>query len=182
MIPKGLSRVATKGFSMREDSDYQPKGRPLTGRTVLLMLLGFFGVMLVANFIMARMAVKTFSGLDQKNPYDVGVAYNQEIAAAKAQAELGWSVDLTRTHDGPATQVTAAVKDRAGRAVGGLEASMHFFYPATQKLDKVVVASATADGVYSGAAELPRGHWEVEIDLKRDGERLFRTRNTLDIE
>jgi nitrogen fixation protein FixH len=167
---------------MHEDSDYQPKGRPLTGRMVLLMLFGFFGVMLVANFTMARMAVKTFSGLDQNNPYDTGVAYNKEIAAAKAQNAMGWSVDLTRGQDGGATQVTATVKDRAGQPVSGLDASLHFFYPATRKLDKEVVANAIADGVYSGDAALTRGHWDVEIDLKRDGERLFRSRNTLDIE
>ncbi len=167
---------------MQDDSDYRPKGRPLTGRRVLMMLLAFFGVMLGANFIMARMAIKTFSGIDENHPYDAGIAYNKEIAAARAQGELGWTVDLTRTQDGPATQVTATVKDKSGTLVGGLDVSLHFYYPATNRLDKQIVANAVADGVYSGAAELTRGHWDVEIDLKRGGERLFRSRNAIDIE
>ena len=84
---------------MKDESDYRPGGRVLTGRMVLLMLVGFFGVMLAVNFVFATYAVKTFSGLDSDNPYDSGLAYNKEIAAAKAQADLGWTVDLTRTPD-----------------------------------------------------------------------------------
>ncbi len=167
---------------MKEESDYQPVGRPLTGRTVLAMLAAFFGVMLLANFIMARQAIKTFSGLDTANPYDTGLAYNHEIAAAKAQAALGWSVELTRTPGGSATQLTATVKDKAGQPVTGLDVSMHFFYPATSKFDREIVAGAVADGVYSGAAELAPGRWDVELNLKRNGERQFRSRNSLTIE
>jgi nitrogen fixation protein FixH len=167
---------------MQEDSDYRPGGRPLTGRVVMLMLTAFFGLMLLVNFIMATYAVKTFSGLDSDNPYDAGLAYNKEIAAAKAQAALGWSVDLTRTPDGAATQVTATVKDKAGQPVAGLDVSLHFYYPATRKLDRELAASPIADGVYAGAATLAPGRWDVEIDLKRDGVRQFRSRNQLIVE
>jgi nitrogen fixation protein FixH len=167
---------------MTEESDYRPGGRPLTGRKVLALLAGFFGVMLLANFIMAREAVKTFSGLDTDNPYDSGLAYNQDIAASKAQAALGWIVELTRTPDGQATQLTATVKDKAGQPVTGLDVSMHFLHPATRKFDREIVASAVADGIYAGAADLAPGRWEVEIDLKRNGERQFRSRNQLTIE
>src|SRR6266568_5894928 len=105
---------------MIETSDYKPGGRKLTGRTVFLMIGAFFGVMFLANFIMATYAVKTFSGLDADDPYDSGLAYNREIAASKAQAELGWNVELTRTADGPATQLTVVAKDKAGLPLSGL--------------------------------------------------------------
>jgi nitrogen fixation protein FixH len=116
------------------------------------------------------------------SPYDVGVDYNKEIAAAKAQNALGWSVDLTRTQDGPATQITATVKDKDGHPVSGLDVSLHFFHPANRSLDREITANAVAEGVYSGAAQLTRGHWDAEVNFKRDGERLFRSRNALDIE
>lgn len=167
---------------MTEQSDYHPGGKPLTGRKVAALLIGFFGVMLLANFIMAREAITTFSGLDKSNPYDSGLAYNQDIAAAKAQAALGWSVELTRLLDGQATQLTASVKDKAGQAVAGLDVSMHFLHPATSRFDHVIKAGAVADGVYTGAADLTPGHWEVEIDFSRNGERQFRSRNSLTIE
>jgi nitrogen fixation protein FixH len=167
---------------MQEESDYRPGGRPLTGRKVMALLAGFFGVMLLANFIMARAAIKTFSGLDKDNPYDSGLAYNRDIAAAKAQAALGWSVELTRTPDGPATQLTATVKDKAGQPVTGLDVSMHFLHPATSKFDRDTAAGAIAEGVYAAAAELAPGRWEVEVDFNRNGERQFRSRNQLTVE
>jgi nitrogen fixation protein FixH len=167
---------------MDENSDYQPGGRPLTGRSVLMMLLAFFGIMLLANFIMARQAVKTFSGLDADNPYDSGLAYNKEVAASKAQAILGWSVDLTQTSGSGATQLTATVRDKAGLPVSGLDVSMRFIYPATRKFDREVAAVPVADGVYSGSAQLVGGKWEVEIDVIRAGERQFRSRNQITIE
>ena len=167
---------------MDKESDYQPGGRPLTGRTVLLMLAAFFGVMFLANFIMAREAVKTFSGLDTDNPYDSGLAYNKDITAAKEQAARGWIVELTRTPDGAATQLTATVKDKAGQPVTGLDVSLHFFHPASRKFDRQVAAGAIADGVYAGAAELAPGRWDVEVDMMRNGERQFRSRNQLTIE
>ncbi|MBB4197262.1 nitrogen fixation protein FixH [Rhodoblastus sphagnicola] len=167
---------------MIEDSDYQPKGQPLTGRKVLFMLIGFFGVMLGVNFYMAREAVMTHPGLDIAHPYDAGVAYNKEIAAAKAQEGLGWSVGLSRSSQGGATEVTVTVKDRDGQPLNGLEAALHFVYPATSRLDKTVAASGIADGVYSGAAELRPGHWDVEIELKRNGEQAFRSRNAFNVE
>ncbi len=167
---------------MKEESDYQPGGRVLTGRKVMLMLVAFFGLMLLVNFIMATMAVKTFSGLDADNPFDTGLAYNKEITAAKAQAALGWTVEMNRTPSGAGTQVTATVKDNAGQPVRGLDVTIHFYYPATRKLDHDVTASPVADGVYAGAAQLGPGRWDVEIDLKRDGERQFRSRNQLTVE
>jgi nitrogen fixation protein FixH len=167
---------------MNENSDYQPGGRPLTGRSVLMMLLAFFGIMLLANFIMARQAVKTFSGLDADNPYDSGLAYNKEVAAAKVQAALAWSVDLTQTAGSGATQLTATVKDKEGQPVSGLDVTMRFIYPSTRKFDREVAAVAVADGVYSGSAELIGGKWDVEVDLKRNGERQFRSRNAIIIE
>jgi len=167
---------------MTEDSDYHPKGRPLTGRSVLVMLLAFFGVMFAVNFYMAREAIATHPGLDHKNPYEAGVAYNKEIAAAKAQATLGWSVDLSRAKKGPATEVTATVRDKAGQPVTGLEAALHFDYPSTSRRDVDVPAPALADGVYTGAAELTPGHWQLEIEFKRDGATVFRSKNSLNVE
>jgi len=138
--------------------------------------------MLAVNFVFATYAVKTFSGLDSDNPYDTGLAYNKEIAAAKAQADLGWTVDLTRTPESGATQITVSVKDKAGQPVSGLDVSLHFFYPATRKLDQRVSAAAVAEGIYSGAAPLSPGRWDVEVDLNRNGERQFRSRNQLTVD
>lgn len=167
---------------MIEDSDYHPTGKILTGRMVLAILVGFFGVMLAVNFIFASYAVKTFSGLDADNPYDSGLAYNQEIASAKAQDALGWSVEIGHEAGADAMQFNVTVKDRDGAPVTGLDAELNFYYPATRKLDRHIAATPVANGVYSGAATLSKGHWVVELDLKRGGERLFRSHNNFDVD
>lgn len=167
---------------MQEESDYQPGGRPLTGRTVLLIILSFFGVILGVNFFMATYAAKTYSGVDANDAYDSGLAYNQEIAAAKAQAVLGWTVDLNRANDAGRTQLTVNVKDKDGNPVGGLDAMVNFYFPATRKFDRTVPATPIAEGVYSGSADLRPGRWEVEISLNRGGKRMFRSRNSFLVE
>ena len=167
---------------MQEESDYQPGGRPLTGRMVLLIVLGFFAVVLGVNFIMATYAAKTFTGLDAVDPYDSGLAYNQEIAAAKAQAELGWTVELTRADDAGLTQITVNVKDKTGKPVGNLDASLAFHFPATRKFDRTAAAAPIAEGVYSGSAELRPGRWDVEVTLNRGGKRMFLSHNNLLVE
>ncbi len=167
---------------MREESDYRPGGRPLTGRMVLLTILGFFGVILTVNFIMATYAAKTYSGVDANDAYDSGLAYNQEIAAAKTQALLGWTVDLNRANDAGLTQLTVNVRDKDGKPVGGLDAMIDFYFPATRKFDRTVPATPIAEGVYSGSADLRPGRWEVQISLSRAGKRMFRSRNSFLVE
>ena len=66
--------------------------RPLTGRTVLLCLVGFFAIVALANAIMINAAVSTFSGVETSSSYQAGLAFERDAAAAHAQDELHWQV------------------------------------------------------------------------------------------
>jgi len=44
-------------------------GRPLTGRTVLLCFIGFFGVVFTANFFLVRAAVTSFGGVETESSH-----------------------------------------------------------------------------------------------------------------
>ena len=154
---------------MREESDYQPGGRPLTGRTVLLILLGFFGVILGVNFYMATYAAKTFSGVDADDAYDSGLAYNKEIAAAKAQALLGWTVELNRVNGAGVTQITVNVKDKDGKPVGGLDAAIDFYLPGDAEIRPP--ASPRPPSPKASIPARPHcapGRWEVQVSLNRE--------------
>ena len=70
---------------MRHDTSAQDKGRPLTGRMVLAMLLAFFGVVIGVNIVMVRLASSTFSGIGDKNAYLAGISHNRTLAAARVQ-------------------------------------------------------------------------------------------------
>ena len=58
----------------------------------LFIYISVFGVVLIVNLFFMFSAVHSFSGLSTDQAYDKGLKYNQEIAAAKQQQLLGWTV------------------------------------------------------------------------------------------
>ena len=155
----------------------------LTGRNVFLMLLGFFGIMLLANVTMAYYAVTTFPGLASDNAYAKGLSYDHEIAAARAQAALGWKVDAKLTRIAPgrsAFSVTQA--DAAGKPTKGLEVTAIFEHPSDRARDRRVVLAEAAPGVYRSAFAIPRGEWDLYIEMTQAGARKFRSHNRITID
>ena len=61
--------------------------REITGRHVLLGMVGAFGVIITVNVVMAWQAVSTFPGLEVKNSYVASQTFDAE---RKAQLALGW--------------------------------------------------------------------------------------------
>jgi nitrogen fixation protein FixH len=155
--------------------------RPLTGRTVLLALLGFFGVVIGVNGIMVALAIGTLPGLETDKPYQAGVAYNAEIDAARAQAARHWTVasHLSRDAQGRAT-VNVTAHDASGAPVGGLAVAVRLLRPADQRGDRGMELSEREPGTYQGETDgVAAGAWDVEIDAVRASERLFRSRNRI---
>ncbi|KGB81136.1 MAG: FixH family protein [Pseudomonadota bacterium] len=64
--------------------------KPLTGRTVLIITVSAFSVIIGVNLVMAFLAVDTFPGLEVKNSY---VASQEFDTRRDAQEGLGWVVD-----------------------------------------------------------------------------------------
>lgn len=150
----------------------------LTGRHVLIMLMCFFGVMLAANITMATLAIKTFRGEVAANPYQAGLKFNTEIAEARAQAERNWRV-AGRTHhaaDG-ATTVTFTARDASNAPIAGLEMSVVLESPTDRKRDRVLTVRETAPGDYLAEGSADAGAWMLELVAKRDGVRMFKSRN-----
>ena len=57
--------------------------RQWTGWTVLITLLGFFGVIFAVNGVMIYAALSTLSGTDTDSAYQAGLQYEQEVAQAR---------------------------------------------------------------------------------------------------
>ena len=64
----------------------------LKGWHVLLMMLGFFGVMFAVNGVFLYSAITSFPGEDVEKSYLQGLNYNSTLEARREQAELGWTV------------------------------------------------------------------------------------------
>jgi nitrogen fixation protein FixH len=142
------------------------RGRTLNGLHVLLALMGFFAVVFTVNGFMIYKAQSTFGGLDTADAYRKGLAYNERVAAAKAQAKLGWRDTITYV---PETQrLRVALKDPGGEAVSGLTVTAHVQRPATNRFDRKLTLAQTGPGIYEAdAAELGFGWWTVDLEARR---------------
>ena len=100
------------------------RAKEVTGRTVFVCLVAFFGVIAAANAVMIRAAVSTFGGLETESSYQAGLAFEREAAQARAQDSLHWQVDarLAPLRGGAATLVIDA-RDAAGAPLHGLIAA-----------------------------------------------------------
>ncbi len=155
----------------------------LTGRNVFLMLVIFFGIMLVANFTMTYYAVATFPGLASDNAYAEGVAYDQEIAAARAQEALGWKVDATITRIAPGRSAFSVTQsDAAGNPAEGLEVAAVFQHPSDRARDRRFALAEVAPGVYRGEFAIGSGDWDLFIEMTQAGERKFRSHSRIEID
>lgn len=154
------------------------KPRELTGRAVLLWLVGFFAFVFAVNGIMVKAATSTFAGLETGSSYKAGLLFKTEEDSAARQAALGWHVDgkLTRDKAGDVV-LDVAVRDAKGSAVPGLSGRARLAHPATSRLDQPVPLNATGAGTFHGAVAAQPGQWELIIDLDRDGDRMFRSRS-----
>lgn len=157
--------------------------RELTGRAVLFWLLGFFGFVFLVNAVMVKAATSTFGGVQTTSSYKAGLTFKQEIASARRQDALHWRVDgkLTRDANGEAV-LDVAARDARGAAVTGLTAQARLAHPADARLDHVVTLSRVGAGTFHGQVTAQRGQWELIIDLERDGERVFRSRNRVSLQ
>lgn len=153
--------------------------RPLTGRTVLICLLGFFGVVVGVNMTMMKLAIDTLPGTEVASAYRASLAFNSEISAARAQDTRGWQVaaHVERAGDGRAS-VRIEARDGGGALVTGATFSGRLARPATTRDDRPVALAERESGVYRGAADdVAPGQWDLIIEAERGGERLFRSRN-----
>jgi nitrogen fixation protein FixH len=153
--------------------------KPLTGTTVLLILVAFFGVVIGVNVTMMKLAIATLPGTDVDSPYAAGLAYEKEIAAARGQAARKWQVDarIQRIADGGAT-VRIEARDAAGRPLTGLKFAGRLERPTDKRADLPVELAEVGIGVYSGnASAVAPGQWDLVLEGDARGERMFMSRN-----
>lgn len=151
----------------------------ITGKTVLAWLFGFFGVVFAANGVFVYLALGSFPGVVVESSYEAGQAYNQEIAAAKAQETLHWLVssELVRIgKDGSRLVVTAA--DAGGTPLHGHTVHAFLRNPVQAAADVEVYLRADGGGRYIGEVDhVPAGNWTLVLEIEQDGLRKFRSEN-----
>lgn len=139
--------------------------KQFTGWHMLASLVAFFGVVIGVNLTLAYFANSTFSGLVVANGYVASQSFGSDLARAKAQEALGWSVAMSHSTD----RLRLTFADAQKEKISGLTITGKLRRPAAQRFDQALTFSDTGAGAYSAPAQLAPGLWEVEVDASGHG-------------
>lgn len=135
--------------------------RTITGRDVLAIFVLFFGIVIAVNFAVARIALRSFSGVVVENSYVASQNFNGWLKAAREEKALGWSAQVSR--------------DPAGRLVvdtKGMPEDTHLVAQLRRPLgtpdDRTEPLRASGGGRYT-SNQIERGRWIVRIEAEAAG-------------
>lgn len=138
--------------------DQTPSGGGFTGRHMLAVMLGFFGVIIAVNVTMAVFANTSWTGFVVKNSYVAGQQFNRKVADARKQDALGWTGTLS-IEDGV---VRYALADASGSRVAASGGTVTLRRPANDREDMTLALAPSPAGL-EASAQLGDGVWIVEI-------------------
>lgn len=133
-------------------------------RWIPWLFVGFFGIVLAVNGVLAYVATSTFTGLQTEGHYRKGLAYNRVIEADRRQAALGWKVAVAFGATGEQSgRLTVRVADDAGAPLEGATVTARLVRPIQAGYDMDITLAPAGAGTYEAALELPlRGQWDIQ--------------------
>lgn len=174
--PKAAPLQSPRPQEVRTRRPGQP--REVTGRMVLGIMVAFFAVIIGVNSFMVHEALSTFRGVDTDSAYRAGQLFEHDVVMAQAQDAQHWRVDakVTSAADGSAL-LDVDARDASDAPLGGMTATAVFARPTDRRLDRVVAVNEDAPGHFHGSAVIAAGQWDLILELSRQGDRLFRSKN-----
>jgi nitrogen fixation protein FixH len=121
--------------------------RPFTGRHMAAILVTFFGVVIVVNVIMARLATSTFGGVVVENSYVASQNFNRWLGEARGERALGWNGAVARSSDGALAVTLSDAQGHAGRRASDRRGRT----PLGLRDDLALTLNETAPGHYAPA-------------------------------
>lgn len=143
----------------------QTPGFQIRGWHVLLMVVGFFGVVIAVDVTFMMAAYRSFPGQVSVTPYEDGLAYNKHMAQQRAQAALGWRAAVATASNA----VTVEVVDAKGAPVTGLKLTGLLSRPATEAGRIALTFAEAAPGRYAARAKPEAGAWDLSFNAQGQG-------------
>lgn len=152
---------------------------PYTGRTVLKLVLGFFGLIFVPNGFFVYFALTSWPGLVSDNAYQEGLKYNQQLSQAEAQRQTGWR---SRVEFGAQKIVRVRLQNAAGQPLIGLAVTLRMRRPTYEGADVVITLADRKNGNYESRRPLEGiGRWRAEVRAVAPDGVKFRQIHRLDV-
>lgn len=146
------------------------RGRELTGRHVLAMLLVFFGLIICSAIVFTTLAVTSFRGEDVKKSYRQGIDYNQTLAERAVQAQLGWQAAVNVTGEASDRTLIVKVTDGPDRALFGADFTGRLRHPVDTDLDRALDFQADGNGMARADISGLYGQWTLQGQAELDGQ------------
>jgi len=146
------------------DSEDQPGGRELTGRKVLMIFIGAFGIIVGVNVFMAVNAVRTFPGLEVSSSYADSQDFN---VRRDAQDALGWNASVEV--DAETGVLTLHLVDNRGEPVAPAEFQALLTRPTNREEDQLLDLTRDS-GAFTAPVSVSPGRWRLRLTgTARDG-------------
>jgi nitrogen fixation protein FixH len=137
----------------------------LTGKHILLILLGFFALIGAANAVFIYIAVSSRPGEERGASYEIGLRYNNILSEERSQNALQWR-HQTQIYKGDRLRV--AVTTSAGAPVAGLAVTGNFGRPASDNADRSLVFKEVDAGVYEAVlGQIGTGSWVMSFTAEK---------------
>lgn len=133
--------------------------RAFTGRKMLLVMVGFFGVVIAANMTMLWFALDSFGGLVVKNSYVASQQFDRDVEAARAMPIHAWTIRAERA----AGRLDITVADAEGAPIEGVSLAAVIGRRTHQREDIDVVFAELGDGRYRADAAIGPGAWRMTL-------------------
>ena len=135
-----------------------------TGRHMLFLAVGFFGVIISVNVLMAVVSSTSWTGLVVQNSYVASQEFEEKRIAHEKQTAAGWQASFTYA-PGIAQLI---VRDGAGNPVDLGPVTVLINRPVGGHDDEKLTLNRLADGSYAGAVALAEGVWDVVATATTD--------------
>lgn len=139
--------------------------RELTGKHVLAITCGAFGIIIAVNLTMAYNAVSTFPGLEVANSYVASQNFNARKAE---QLALGWTMKASHDDD----RVRLAFTDAQGQPVQVTDLAV-LIGRRTSAAEDQRPDFVWLDGIYEAELPLGNGYWTMRVSARASDGTLF---------
>lgn len=149
--------------------------RPITGRHVVYSLIAFFGLIFTVNAVFVYFALNSWTGLETREHYTQGLAYNKILDADSRQQALGWRVDVSVEQLGPRTaRLIVTLNDRSGAPLTDVDdLQSTFVRPTHEGHDFSTRLTEISAGRYEASIEMPlAGQWDHQLIARRGADRF----------
>lgn len=133
----------------------QATGNVLTGKKVLAITVGAFGIIIAVNLVMAWFAVQTFPGLEVRNSYVAGQGFNQRL---RGQQALNWTVQADLTGG----RLTVRLLDETGGTAPVSTLTAILGRPTTERED-TTPELVFQDGAFVADVDVDYGNWDLRL-------------------